>query len=68
VRVSYRVVGLDAGVDDVRAGALTSAGVVGVASRTTGASRDPGKTPRRVGLGGVGLELHDGILLNEVDL
>lgn len=65
---SYGVVGLDASVNDVRASALTSTGVVGVASRATAAVGDSSKTPGSVGLSGVGFELHNGILLNEVDL
>lgn len=72
------MVDLDTGVDDVSAGALTTAGVVGVRGGAAALAGDTGETPRSRGLGGVSLllelnldtkvGLNNGILLDVVDL
>lgn len=63
-----RVAGVDARVEDVRAGAGTGRVVVAVGASTTAAGRDAGQTPWGTRLSGVGVEGDDAVLLDEVDL
>lgn len=72
------MVDLNTGIDDVRAGAFTTAGVVGVRGSAPALAGDTGETPRSRGLGGVSLLLElnldtkvgldNGILLDVVNL
>lgn len=59
--------GVDTRVNDVRASAGAGAGVVGVA-RAAAAVRDAADAPGSTGLGGVGVDVDNGVLLNELDL
>jgi hypothetical protein len=61
------VAGVDTSVNDVGAGAGTSTGVVGVARGAVSVG-DTRNTPGGTALGGVGVDGHDGILLDEFDL
>jgi hypothetical protein len=63
------VLDVDAGVDDIRAGAGTGARVVHVQALVAGAVRDASKTPRDVGaLGDDLVDGVDGVLLNVLNL
>ena len=60
--------GVDAGVDHVRAGALTSAAVVDVGGRARGLVREAADTPGGAALRDVGVDAEDSILLDVLDL
>ena len=60
--------GQDTSVNDVGADTLTSAVVVDVGAGGQGSVRDTAKTPGRAGLGDVGVDGDNGILLNVLDL
>lgn len=59
---------VDASVNDIRARAGSGAVVVGVAGGVAALVRDTGNAPRRVGLGHVGIDGDDRVLLNVVHL
>lgn len=59
---------IDTSVQDVSAGAGAGRVVVDVRGRAAATVRDTAETPGGTGLGGVGLEGDDGVLLNEVDV
>lgn len=60
--------GVDASVNDVGTGALTSAVVVGVGGLTRSLLGDASETPGSTSLGSVSVDGDDGILLNVIDL
>jgi hypothetical protein len=66
--VTYGVSVLDTGVNDIRAGTSARRVIKDVVGGTGAAVRDASQTPRRTSLGGVGIKLDSGILLDEVDL
>lgn len=65
---THRVAGINTGVKDVRASTGTSAVIEDVAGSTVSTVGDTSQTPGGTGLGGVGLDGHDGILLDVVDI
>ena len=66
--VTYRVRGVDTSVNHVRASTRTSAVVIDIGGLSRGLLRNPGDTPRGVGLGDVCIDGVDGLLLDVLDL
>lgn len=62
------MVGLNTSVNDVRAGTGTAAGVVGVGGGASPLGGQAGQAPGGTGLLGEGVDGHNGILLDVVDL
>lgn len=62
------MVGLDASIDDVGACSLASRAVVDIIGAPCRAVTDTAEAPRSATLSSVGLELHNRILLDVVDL